>query len=432
MDNQNNNNNYINTNATETNSSSSFKAAKAPKAPKPPKEKKIKSSTSFGKSVALPFLSGVIGTTLVLGVCFSVPSIKDAIIGDTSSYPRDNNSNIDYNNVNLDLVSLSNISDTGVAVAQKVLPSIVGISVEYSVNSLFSRNPSTATAEGSGVIISSDGYILTNNHVIDTSSSSSSSSYYEVEKATKISVYLYNDETPYEAKIVGTDEQTDLAVIKIDKTDLTAAELGDSDTVQVGEWCMSVGNPLGMKSTVCQGSISALNREITDSDGKTYTVLQTDAAINEGNSGGALVNSKGQVIGINTLKASGEGVEGLGFAIPINSTKSIYQDLIQYSKVKRPYIGITGSDITEDTLKANPTFDLKIGAYVRSVDDYSPAEKAGLKVGDIIIEADGQKVESMDDLNDIKNTHQIGDKMNLKLYRDGKELTVEFTLAEQP
>ena len=432
MDNQNNNNNYINTNATETNSSSSFKAAKAPKAPKPPKEKKIKSSTGFGKSVALPFLSGVIGTTLVLGVCFSVPSIKDAIIGDTSSYPRDNNSNIDYNNVNLDLVSLSNISDTGVAVAQKVLPSIVGISVEYSVNSLFSRNPSTATAEGSGVIISSDGYILTNNHVIDTSSSSSSSSYYEVEKATKISVYLYNDETPYEAKIVGTDEQTDLAVIKIDKTDLTAAKLGDSDTVQVGEWCMSVGNPLGMKSTVCQGSISALNREITDSDGKTYTVLQTDAAINEGNSGGALVNSKGQVIGINTLKASGEGVEGLGFAIPINSTKSIYQDLIQYSKVKRPYIGITGSDITEDTLKANPTFDLKIGAYVRSVDDYSPAEKAGLKVGDIIIEADGQKVESMDDLNDIKNTHQIGDKMNLKLYRDGKELTVEFTLAEQP
>lgn len=431
MDNQ-NNNNYINTNATETNSSSSFKAAKAPKAPKPPKEKKIKSSTGFGKSVALPFLSGVIGTTLVLGVCFSVPSIKDAIIGDTSSYPRDNNSNIDYNNVNLDLVSLSNISDTGVAVAQKVLPSIVGISVEYSVNSLFSRNPSTAKAEGSGVIISSDGYILTNNHVIDTSSSSSSNSYYEVEKATKISVYLYNDETPYEAKIVGTDEQTDLAVIKIDKTDLTAAELGDSDTVQVGEWCMSVGNPLGMKSTVCQGSISALNREITDSDGKTYTVLQTDAAINEGNSGGALVNSKGQVIGINTLKASGEGVEGLGFAIPINSTKSIYQDLIQYSKVKRPYIGITGSDITEDTLKANPTFDLKIGAYVRSVDDYSPAEKAGLKVGDIIIEADGQKVESMDDLNDIKNTHQIGDKMNLKLYRDGKELTVELTLAEQP
>ena len=245
-------------------------------------------------------------------------------------------------------------------------------------------------------------------------------------------IYLYNDDTPYDAKIIGTDEQTDLAVIKINKSDLVAAELGDSDTVQVGEWCMTIGNPLGMKSTVCQGSISALNREITDSEGKTYSVLQTDAAINEGNSGGALVNSKGQVIGINTLKASGEGVEGLGFAIPINSTKTIYNDLIQYNKVKRPYIGITGSDVTEKTIKANPTFDLKLGAYVRSIDDFSPAEKAGLKIGDIIVAADGQKVESMDDLNKVKNSHKIGDKISLTIYRDGKESTVELTLVEQP
>lgn len=434
-----NNNSYINTNATETNNnynsnfnnngfSSNFKATKPPKKKK---DKKPNTGPGFGKTIALPFVSGIVGATLVLGICFSVPNIKNNIVGSTNTV-RDNNSNINYNNVNLDLVSLSDISDTGVAVAQKVLPSIVGISVEYSVNSLFSRNPSTATAEGSGVIISSDGYILTNNHVIDTSSSTSSSSYYEVNKASKIQVYLYNDDTPYDAKIVGTDEQTDLAVIKIDKTDLTAAELGDSDTVQVGEWCMSVGNPLGMRSTVCQGSISALNRQITDTEGKTYTVMQTDAAINEGNSGGALVNSKGQVIGINTLKASGEGVEGLGFAIPINSTKEIYSDLIQYNKVKRPYIGITGSDITEETVEANPTFDLKVGAYVRSVDDYSPAEKAGIKVGDIITQADGQTVENMDDLNEIKNSHQIGDKMNLTIYRDGSETTVELTLAEQP
>ena len=432
-----NNNSYINTNATETNNNynsnnngfnSNFKATKPPKKKK---DKKPNTGPGFGKTIALPFVSGIVGATLVLGICFSVPNIKNNIVGSTNTV-RDNNSNINYNNVNLDLVSLSDISDTGVAVAQKVLPSIVGISVEYSVNSLFSRNPSTATAEGSGVIISSDGYILTNNHVIDTSSSTSSSSYYEVNKASKIQVYLYNDDTPYDAKIVGTDEQTDLAVIKIDKTDLTAAELGDSDTVQVGEWCMSVGNPLGMRSTVCQGSISALNRQITDTEGKTYTVMQTDAAINEGNSGGALVNSKGQVIGINTLKASGEGVEGLGFAIPINSTKDIYSDLIQYNKVKRPYIGITGSDITEETVEANPTFDLKIGAYVRSVDDYSPAEKAGIKVGDIITQADGQTVENMDDLNEIKNSHQIGDKMNLTIYRDGSETTVELTLAEQP
>lgn len=428
MENQNNNSNeFINAKATQTNSkNNNFKAAK------PIKEKKEKNYSNFTKTVVLPFLSGVIGATLVIGICFNVPTIKNNIIGTTSKVTRRDNSELDYNNVNLNLTSLSNISDTGVYVSKKVLPSIVGISVEYSVSSIFSRGTSTASAEGSGVIISEDGYILTNNHVIDSSSTSTSSSYYEVGKANKIKVYLYNDETPYEAKIIGTDAQTDLAVIKIDKKELIAAELGDSSTVQVGEWCMSIGNPLGMKSTVCQGSISALNRQITDSDGKSYTVIQTDAAINEGNSGGALVNSKGQVIGINTLKASGEGVEGLGFAIPINSTKSIYSDLIQYSKVKRPYIGITGSDITENTMKANPTFDLKIGAYVRSVEDYSPAEKAGLKVGDIIIEADGEKVEKMDDLNEVKNSHNIGDKMTLKVYRDGKEFTTELTLAEQP
>ena len=421
------NNNFINTNATESNQSNNFKAAK-PKKGKPNKENK---DFHFGKSVAVPFISGLVGASLIVGICFNVPSIKSKLLEGHYSNRQENPSILDYNNVNLNLVSLSNISDTGVYVANKVLPSIVGIKVDFSINSIFSRNSSTVSAEGSGVIISSDGYILTNNHVID-SSSSSSNSYYEVGEAAKIQVYLYNDDTPYDAKIIGTDEQTDLAVIKINKSDLVAAELGDSDTVQVGEWCMTIGNPLGMKSTVCQGSISALNREITDSEGKTYSVLQTDAAINEGNSGGALVNSKGQVIGINTLKASGEGVEGLGFAIPINSTKTIYNDLIQYNKVKRPYIGITGSDVTEKTIKANPTFDLKLGAYVRSIDDFSPAEKAGLKIGDIIVAADGQKVESMDDLNKVKNSHKIGDKISLTIYRDGKESTVELTLVEQP
>lgn len=421
------NNNFINTNATESNQSNNFKAAK-PKKGKPNKENK---DFHFGKSVAVPFISGLVGASLIVGICFNVPSIKSKLLEGHYSNRQESSPILDYNNVNLNLVSLSNISDTGVYVANKVLPSIVGIKVDFSINSIFSRNSSTVSAEGSGVIISSDGYILTNNHVID-SSSSSSNSYYEVGEAAKIQVYLYNDDTPYDAKIIGTDEQTDLAVIKINKSDLVAAELGDSDTVQVGEWCMTIGNPLGMKSTVCQGSISALNREITDSEGKTYSVLQTDAAINEGNSGGALVNSKGQVIGINTLKASGEGVEGLGFAIPINSTKTIYNDLIQYNKVKRPYIGITGSDVTEKTIKANPTFDLKLGAYVRSIDDFSPAEKAGLKIGDIIVAADGQKVESMDDLNKVKNSHKIGDKISLTIYRDGKESTVELTLVEQP
>jgi len=391
---------------------------------------KDNSKPGFGKSVLVPFISGILGATLVVGTCFNVPAIKKSLIGKSTSTTQSTQS-VNYNNINTNLVSLSSFSDTGVAVAQKVLPSVVGIKVQYAVNSIFSQNTSTAMAEGSGVIISSDGYILTNNHVIN-SSETNSNSFYSLGEATKITVSLYNDDTEYPAKIIGTDQQTDLAIIKIDKTDLTAAKLGDSDSIQVGEWCMAIGNPLGMASSVTAGTISALNRKITDEDGKNYTLIQTDAAINSGNSGGALVNTNGEVIGINTIKASGTGVEGLGFAIPINSTKSITEDLIKYNKVKRPYIGITGTNITESTIKANPTAKLVVGCYVRAVSEFSPAEKAGLKIGDIIIKADGTQVKTMDELNDIKNKHSIGDTMTLTISRDGKEQDVSVTLAEQP
>ncbi len=411
------NNNFVEVKSSE---SKSFNSAKS-----------NKSQFSFGRNVVLPFLSGVVGAGVLLGVCLNVPYVQSNLFNKIYDGRTDSSSNINYNNVNTDLVSLSSFSDTGVYVSQKVLPSIVGISVEYSVSTIFSRATSTATAEGSGVIISTDGYILTNNHVINNSSNSTSS-YYTVGEATKITVSLYNDDTTYEAKVIGTDEQTDLAVIKIEKTDLTAAELGDSDSVQVGEWCMAIGNPLGMQSSVTTGSISALNRKITDSDGKTFTLVQTDAAINEGNSGGALVNSKGQVIGINTLKASGTGVEGLGFAIPINSTKSITDDLVKYNKVKRPYIGITGSDITESVIKQNPTANLVVGAYVRSIEDYSPAEKSGLKIGDIITKADNKEVKNMDELKAVIAEHKIGDTMSLTVVRDGQEKEISITLAEQP
>ena len=306
-------------------------------------------------------------------------------------------------------------------------PSIVGINVTYSVNSLFYKGQGTATAEGSGVIISEDGYILTNNHVVN--SSSSSSSFYELGKASKITVKLYNDDTEYEAEIVGTDEQTDLAVIKINKDNLTAAELGDSDSVQVGEFCMAIGNPLGLGSTVTDGIISAVNREVVDEEGNSYTAIQTNAAINSGNSGGALVNSQGQVIGINTLKVSGDGVEGVGFAIPINSTKDIYEQLIQYNKVKRPYLGIGGIEVDEETAKAN---NITVGIYVKTLENFSAAEKAGIKVGDVIIKADGQDVETMDEINEIKNKKEIGDKMTLTVWRDGKTQDIEVTLQEQP
>lgn len=392
---------------------------------------KRKNKSGIGKSVVFPFLSGVLGTILVLGVCINVPYIKENIVkqlitvnNTDSSEKNDNNSA----SINTQLISLQNYTDTAVGVAKKVQPSIVAISVEYSVNSIFNRTSGTAVAKGSGIIISEDGYILTNNHVVN-SSSSSSSSFYEIEKANKVTVKLYNDNTEYTAKIIGTDSQTDLAVIKIDKDSLTPAELGDSNSVQVGEFSMAIGSPLGLDNSVTAGIVSAVNREVTDDDGNKYIAIQTDAAINSGNSGGALVNSKGQVIGINTLKLSGTGVEGVGFAIPINSTKDIYEQLIQYSKVKRPYIGIGGIDLDEATAKVN---NLVIDIYVKTIEDFSAGEKAGLKIGDVIIEAEGTKIKTMDELNEIKNKKQIGDTLKLKVNRNGKEKEITVTLQEQP
>ena len=345
--------------------------------------------------------------------------------GSTSS--PSSNSNISGT---VDQVSLKNYSDTAVYAANKILPSIVGIKIEYNVTSKLpifgTQAQSSATATGSGIIISEDGYILTNNHVV---SSGESESYYQVSEATKVSVTLFNDTTEYEAKIVGTDEQTDLAVIKIDKKDLPKAEFADSDSIKVGEFAMAVGNPLGLQSSITCGVVSAVNREITDTDGKKYTLIQTDAAINSGNSGGALVNSEGKVIGVNTLKLSGEDIEGMGFAIPINSTTDITSQLIQYSKVKRPYIGITGMDLDEKTAKQNHLVE---GIYVKSIDDFSAAEKAGLKPGDVIIEADGKKIKTMDELTEIKNSHKIGDEISIKVNRDGQEKDLTLKLGEQP
>ena len=375
-------------------------------------EKKQKGQANFGKSVAVPFLSGVLGATLVLGTCLGVPEIRSNIIGEN----KNNNNSVSTSTsastgtLNTTQISLEDYSGTGIAVAQKVLPSIVGIEVNYTVNSMFFNQQNTATATGSGIIISEDGYIITNNHVI---SSSSASSYYTIGEANSIKVTLNGDETKYDAKIVGTDSQTDLAVIKIDKTGLTAAELGNS---------------LGMQNTVTGGMISALDREVTDSDGKTFTLIQTDAAINSGNSGGALVNSQGQVIGINTLKVSSTGVEGMGFAIPIDSAKPIIEQLIQYNKVKRPYIGISGRDLDETTAKRN---NLVVGVYVASVDEYSAAEKAGIKAGDVIVKADGQEIKTMTELNNIKNTHNIGDTMTVTVNRNGQEKEITLTLQEQ-
>ena len=388
------------------------------------KGEKNKSNFNFGKTVAVPFLSGVLGAGIVLGTCFGVPTIKERLV-ETNNKSVETSTDTTSTAINTTQISLENYSETGIAVAKKILPSIVGIKVEYPVNSIFLTQQTTASAEGSGIILSEDGYILTNNHVVNSGSISTT---YSLGEASRVIVYLYNDETEYEAKVVGTDTETDLAVIKIEKTGLTAAELGDSDSVLVGEYSMAAGNPLGMQSTVTVGAISAVNREVTDSDGKTFTLIQTDAAINSGNSGGALVNSKGQVIGINTLKVSATGVEGMGFAIPINSAKPIYEQLIQYNKVKRPYIGISGRDLDSKTASRN---NLVKGIYVVSVEEYSAAEEAGIKAGDVIVKADGQEVKTMTELNTVKNKHSIGDEMTITINRKGQEKELKLTLKEQ-
>lgn len=385
-------------------------------------DKENKKNPTFLKNAFVPFVCSGLATVLVIGVCFGVPNIKNKIIGTSN-----NNSLSITSGPAANKISATDYSNTSIAVANKVLPSIVGISIDYTVNSMFGQS-STAKASGSGIIISEDGYILTNNHVIN-SSSSNSNSYYQITEANNLKVTLYNDDTEYDAKVIGSDSQTDLAVIKIEKTGLTAAELGDSSAVQVGEFAMAVGNPLGLQSSISCGIVSAKDREVTDTDTKTtYHVIQTDAAINSGNSGGALVNADGKVIGINTLKLSGTGVEGIGFAIPINSTIDVYKELISKGKISRPFIGITGIDLDEATAKKN---NLVVGIYVKSIENFSAAEKAGVKVGDVIIEADGSSVKNMDELNTIKNKHSVGDKLKIKVNRDGKEKELTLTLQEQ-
>lgn len=375
------------------------------------------SNGGFGKSVFVPFVSGIVGATLVVGTCFGVPSIKNKLI-------KGNSANVSVSSSSTaSFINIAEYSETASSVAEKVLPSVVGIKVNYQISSIFGSSTSSAT--GSGIIISEDGYILTNNHVV---SSEGSSSYYAIEQATGITVKFYNDDKEYDATIIGTDPYTDLAVLKVEKEGLTAATLGNSNDLKVGEFVMAIGNPLGMDYSVTSGIVSAVNREV-ESDGTTYTAIQTDAAINNGNSGGALVNANGEVIGINTMKLAGTGIEGIGFAIPISSTTNIVQQLIEFKTVKRPYIGIAGSSVGS---QVSERYNIPEGIYVEEVEKDSPADKAGLKKSDIITKIAGQEVKSVNELNKIKYTYNIGDTVTLTVYREGAETEIDIKLAETP
>lgn len=299
-------------------------------------------------------------------------------------------------------------------IVDKVGPAVVGIVTTATSYGYYGFGSSEQQGSGSGVIISEDGYIVTNNHVI--------------EGADEVNVILNTGET-YEARVIGADARTDLAVVKIDASELPFAVMGKSSDLRVGDSAIAIGNPLGQEfaGTTTQGIISGLNRSVTI-DNKQLNLIQTDAAINPGNSGGALVNAFGHLIGINTAKISSSSLEGLGFAIPIDEAKPIIQDLIDSGYVKgRPIIGIAGRAVTKEDAEA---YDLKVGVYVSSMTPNSPAYMAGVKIGDIITECDDTKVETVEDINEIKNQKQPGDEMTLKVYRQGKYKKITLILGE--
>lgn len=311
-------------------------------------------------------------------------------------------------------------------IAKKVGPSIVGIRMvtQSPKTWVFGEDIVQSQAEGSGVIISDNGYIMTNYHVVQFADPKNA-----VSKNTTIEVFL-PDKRQVKAEFIGGDPKTDLAVIKVPVENLPAAQLGDSGKLQVGELAVAIGNPLGIEfqGSVTAGVISALNRTIHVED-KTLNLIQTDAAINPGNSGGALLNSKGQVIGINTVKISVPGVEGLGFAIPINDAKPIIDQLMMFGYVKgRPFIGISGREVTESISRQ---YNIPMGIYVLEITPDSGAQAAGIQKGDILISIAGKEVKTMKDVDDIKKNYSAGDHVELTVVRNGKKVKLTLTFSEE-
>lgn len=338
-------------------------------------------------------------------------SNNDQLVNNTAQL-KDKNKDVNAQPVtdNSEGAPLLSVTD----VVEKTANSVVEITTEIVTTGNVMQQFISQGA-GSGVIISEDGYIVTNNHVIDG--------------ANKIMVKLNNGENK-EAELIATDYETDLAVIKIEAENLTPIVYGDSSTLKVGDTAIAIGNPLGeLGGTVTVGIISALDREISI-EGEVMTLLQTDAAVNPGNSGGALVNSAGELIGIVNAKSSGSDVEGLGFAIPVNTVKNIVSDLIEYGYVKgRITVGMTVVDVSSPQLAWMYRVN-DYGVYVYEVNNGSPADKAGLKMGDKIISIDGTEVNSSSDLNKIFDSHKIGDIVNVDVQRGLSKKTISITLEE--
>ncbi len=411
-------------------------------------EKPKKKKHVFRKVIAFAVCAGIISAGSIQ--CYKYidkNDVLDNFFGKSSSSEEKNDDDND-NNINksetlsngeekswLQLATRSDGMSIPDAV-DKVMPAVVGISAEFIIpgtndySGWFFGGTQTqtqpATGTGTGIVMTTDGYIITNAHVIKDSN-------YGV--ANSVSVLL-SDKTEYEATIKGYDEDTDIAVLKVDANNLTAAEFGNSDDLKVGELVIAIGNPLGFElfGSVTCGIVSALNREISIND-KNMSLIQTDAAINSGNSGGPLVNSYGQVIGINSAKMSSTysstgsaSIEGLGFAIPMTQAQTIIDDLINYGYVKgRPQIGISVTPIDKSTASL---YNMPVGVYVRSVTPNGAADQAGIQPGDIIIGVNGDPITNSDELNKKKDEFNAGDKITLNISRNGKDMDIDVVLQE--
>lgn len=311
----------------------------------------------------------------------------------------------------------SNRNTYVVQAVKKVGPAVVGISNKAYVRDNFDQKVLIEKGVGSGVIFNSNGYIATNYHV--------------VEGAQEIVVSLSDGRT-FNGKVLGVDPATDLAVVKVDASDLPAAVLGDSSTIMAGEPAIAIGNPLGLEfsGSVTVGVISALNRTIEIGDRK-FDLIQTDAAINPGNSGGALVNADGQVIGINSAKISANGVEGMGFSIPINSARPILQSLVEKGKVVRSYLGVGAWD-RNTAARYGYSLQIDNGVYVVRVEDGGPASQAGIKQGDIITKVNNTAVNSVADLRKVLDDIPIDTKVAVTIIRNNRTLSVTAVLQEMP
>ena len=300
-------------------------------------------------------------------------------------------------------------------VVKKVGDAVVAIDVSTSTGE-FKDIPNSESSSGSGVIISSDGYIVTNNHV--------------VEGGNTITVYLRNGDS-YQATLVGTDETTDLALLKIEATDLIYAEFGDSSALQVGDTAIAIGNPLGLlHGTATTGIISALDRELTI-DNETMNLLQTDASISPGNSGGGLFNDKGELIGIVNAKSSAQYAEGIGFAIPINDVKPVVEALRENGYVSgRPIIGVSMIDISTQAM-ANMYRVNRLGVYIYEVTEGGAADQAGLMPGDCVVSVNGTNVSTSAEVSQIVKESQVGDKLTFVIYRGNEQMTVNVTVGEK-